>query len=341
MMPFGRRGQMARIGIGRREFMAGLGGASLAWPLAARAQQPAMPVIGILSSLSSSYIAGRMVSIRQGLSELGYIEGRNVATEYRLTEGQADRLPSLAADLVDRKVAVIFAPGGTDPAKAAKAATVTIPIVFVSAADPVKAGIVTSLNQPGGNVTGVSILGSEVEAKRLGLLNEIIPGAAPIGVLMNPTYPDADVELKRAQDAARAINRQLIIVRAATEAEIDTAFATFAQKGAGALLVAADVLFASRREQLVVLAARFKLPAIYFQREFAETGGLVSYAPDYAAGYRQVGNYIGKVLKGAKPAELPVMQSTKFELIFNLKTARALGIAVPPTLLATADDVIE
>jgi putative ABC transport system substrate-binding protein len=319
-----------------------LGGASLAWPLAAHAQQPtAMPVIGILSSLSPGYIAGRMVSIRQGLSESGYTEGQNVATEYRLAEGQADRLPSFAADLVDRKVAVIFAAGGTDPAKAAKAATATIPIVFVSAADPVKAGIVTSLNQPGGNVTGVSILGSVVEAKRVGLLNEIVPGASPIGLLLNPTYPDADVELKQAQDAARAINRQLVIARATTDAEIDTAFATFAQQGAGALLVTADVLFASRREQLVALSARYKLPAIYSQREFTDSGGLFSYAPDYAAGYRQAGNYLGKVLNGAKPADLPIMQSTKFELVVNLESARALGIAVPPTLLATADDVIE
>jgi putative tryptophan/tyrosine transport system substrate-binding protein len=332
--------QMA-IDIGRRQFISTIEGAAVAWPLAAQAQQPDMPVIGILSSLSSSYIAGRMVSIRQGLSESGCIEGQNVATAYRLAEGQPDRLPSLAADLVARKVAVIFAAGGTDPAKAAKAATAIIPIVFVSAADPVKAGIVTSLNQPGGNVTGVSILGSVVEAKRVGLLNEIVPGATPIGVLLNPTYPDADVELKQAQDAAAAINRQLIIVRAATDAEIDTAFATLAQQGAGALLVTADVLFASRREQLVALAARYKLPAIYSQREFADTGGLLSYAPDYAAGYRQAGNYIGKVLKGAKPAELPVMQSTKFELIVNLKTAKAFGIALPPTLLATADDVIE
>jgi putative tryptophan/tyrosine transport system substrate-binding protein len=316
------------IGIGRRQFVAALGSASLAWPFAARAQQPAMPVIGILSSLSSGYIAGRMVSVRQGLSEAGYTEGQNVATEYRLAESQPGRLPAFAA-------------GGTDPAKAAKAATATIPIVFVSAADPVKAGIVTSLNQPGGNVTGVSILGSVVEAKRVGLLNEIIPGTTPIGVLLNPTYPDADVELKQAQDAARAINRQLIIVRATTDAEIDAAFATFAQQGAGALLVTADVLFASRREQLVALAARFKLPAIYSQREFTETGGLISYAPDYVAGYRQAGNYIGQVLKGAKPTELPIMQSTKFELIVNLKTAKAFGIVLPPTLLATADDVIE
>jgi putative ABC transport system substrate-binding protein len=324
----------------RRKFITLLGGA-VAWPLAARAQQSAMPVIGILSSLSSSYIAGRMLSVRNGLRETGYIEGQNVAVEYHLAEGQADRLPGLAADLVERKVAVIFTPGGTDPAKAAKAATATIPIVFTSAADPVKAGIVASLNQPGGNVTGVSILGSAVEAKRLGLLNEIIPGAKPIGLLLDPTYPDADLELNQAQDAARAINRQMIIVRASTETEIDAAFATLAQQGAGALLVTASVLFASRRDQLVALAARAKLPAIYSQREFAETGGLVSYAPDYAEGYRQAGSYIGKVLNGAKPADLPVMQSSKFELTVNLKTAKTFGLTIPSGVLAIADEVIE
>jgi len=324
----------------RRKFITLLGAAA-AWPLAARAQQPAMPVIGILSSLSLSYIASRMPPFRLGLKETGYIEGQNIAIEYRSTEGKVDRLPSSAADLVDRKVALIFAAGGTDPAKAAKAATATIPIVFISAADPVKAGIVTSLNQPGGNVTGVSILGSAVEAKRLGLLHEIVSGAASIGVLVNPTYPDADLELREVQEAASAINRQINIVRASTEAEIDMAFATLAQQGAGALLVAADVLFASRRDQLVALAARAMLPAIYFQREFAEVGGFVSYAPDYADGYRQAGIYVGKVLKGAKPGDLPVMQSTKFELVINLKTAKALGLAIPSAVLSIADDVIE
>jgi putative ABC transport system substrate-binding protein len=328
----------------RREFITLLGGAaacSLIRPLDARAQQPTTPVIGILSSLSSSYLAGRIVPFRRGLSELGYTEGQNVTLEYRLAEGHSDQLPALAADLVDRKVALIFAPGGTDPAKAAKTATATIPIVFTSAADPVKAGIVTSLNQPGGNVTGVSILGSAVEAKRLGLLNEIIPGVTPIGVLLNPTYPDADLELSQAQDAARAINRQMIIVRASTEAEIDRAFATLAQQGAGALLVAADALFASRRDQIVAIATRSKLPAIYFQREFADVGGLVSYAPDYADGYRQSGSYAGRILKGAKPGDLPVLQSTKFELVLNLKTAKALGLAIPSGVLSIADEVIE
>jgi putative tryptophan/tyrosine transport system substrate-binding protein len=324
----------------RRKFITLLGGAAV-WPFAAHAQQPVMPVIGILSSLSSGYIASRMPPFRQGLKEPGYIEGQNVAIEYRLAEGHNDRLPGLASDLVDRKVAVIFAAGGTDPAKAAKAASATIPIVFTSAADPVKGGIVTSLNQPGGNVTGVSILGSALEAKRLGLLHEIVPTAASIGVLVDPTYPDADLELREAQEAASAINRQIIIVRASAEAEIDTAFATLAQQGAGALLVAADVLFASRRDQIVALAARSKLPAIYFQREFAEVGGLVSYAPDYADGYRQSGIYVGKILKGAKPADLPVLQSTKFELVINLKTAKALGLAIPSAVLSIADDVIE
>jgi len=328
------------MGMKRREFIT-LCGSAAAWPLAARAQQGATPVIGILSSLSSSYIASRMPPFRQGLKELGYIEGQNVAIEYRLAEGHNDRLPGLASDLVARKVALIFAVGGTDPAKAAKAVTATIPIVFTSAADPVKAGIVSSLNQPGGNVTGVSILGSAVEAKRLGLLHEIVSGAASIGVLVNPTYPDADLELRELQEAASAINRQIIIVRVSTEAEIDPAFATLAQQGAGALLVAADVLFASRRDQIVVLAARSKLPAIYFQREFAEVGGLVSYAPDYADGYRQAGIYVGKILQGAKPGDLPVLQSTKFELVINLKTAKALGLAIPSAVLSIADDVIE
>ena len=328
----------------RREFITFLGGAAaspLVRPLAARAQQPAMPVIGILSSLSSSYITLLLPPFRQGLKESGYVEGQNVAIEVRAAEGQYDRLPALAADLVDRKVAVIFATGGSDPAKAAKAATAAIPIVFISAADPVNAGIVASLNRPGGNVTGVSLLGSALEAKRLGLLHEIVPGAASIGVLVNPKYPDADLELRELQEAASAINRQINIVRAGTEPEIDTAFATVARQGAGALLVAQDPFFGSRRDQLVALAARHKLPVIYFQRDFAEIGGLVSYGTDFADAYRQAGIYVGKILKGAKPADLPVMQPTKFELVVNLKTAKVLGLAIPSGVLAIADDVIE
>jgi putative ABC transport system substrate-binding protein len=328
------------IDIGRRQFISAIGGAAVAWPLAAPAQQ-AMPVIGFLSSLSSSYINSRMPPFRQGLNELGYVEGQNVAIEYRLADGQYDRLPGLAADLIGRKVAVIVAAGGTDPAKAAKAATATIPIVFISAADAVTAGIVTSLNRPGGNVTGVNLLGSPLETKRLGLLNEIAPGAASIGVLVNPGFPGAELEVRELREAASAINRQINIVRASTEAEIDTAFTTLAQQQAGAVLVAQDTFFVSRRDQLLTLAARYKLPAIYGNREFAEAGGLVSYASDFVDGYRQTGIYVGKVLKGIKPADLPVIQPTKFELVINLKTAKALGLTMPHSLLVLADTVIE
>ena len=325
----------------RREFIT-LFGSAAAWPLAARAQQPAIPAVGVLSSLSSSYITTiRMPPFLQGLKETGYIEGQNVAIEYRSAEGQYDRLPGLAADLVDHKVAVIFAAGGSDPAKAAKAATATIPIIFLSGADPIKAGIITNLSRPGGNVTGVSLLGSELEAKRLGLLHEIVPGAASIGVLVNPEFPDVDLELRELQQAASAINRQISIVRASTAAEIDSAIATLAQQRAPALLVAQDAFFAIRSSQLVALAALYKLPAIYVQREFAEAGGLVSYGADFSDAYHQAGIYVGKILKGAKPADLPVMQPTKFELVINLKTAKALGLAIPSAVLSIADDVIE
>jgi putative ABC transport system substrate-binding protein len=275
------------------------------------------------------------------LKESGYTEGQNVAIEYRVAEGRYDQLPALAADLVDRKVAIIVAAGGADPVKAAKAATTTIPIVFVSAGDPFKAGIVTSLGRPAGNITGISLLVSALEAKRLGLLHEIVPGTASIGVLVNPKVVDADLELRALQEAASAINRQINIVRASTETEIDTAFATLTQQAPGALLVAADPFFSIRRDQVVTLAARYKLPAIYFQREFADNGGLISYAPDFADGYRQAGVYVGKILKGTKPADLPVMQPTKFELVINLKTAKALGLTIPPGVLSIADDVID
>jgi putative ABC transport system substrate-binding protein len=326
----------------RREFITILGGAAAAWPLTARAQQPAMPVIGFLGSFSSGY-AKRLVlpAVRQGLNETGYIEGQNVVIEYRSAEGHYDQLPGLAADLVGRKVAVILATGGSEPARAAKAATATIPIVFVSAADPVKAGIVASLNRPGGNVTGVSLLGSALEAKRLGLLYEIVPGAASIGVLVNPNYPDAELQLREQQEAARVIKRQINIVRASTESEIDTAIATVIQQGAGALLVAQDPFFGGRREQIVALAARYRLPAMYYQRDFAEIGGLVSYGTDFADGYRQAGIYVGKILKGTDPADLPVMQPTKFELVVNLKTAESLGLAIPESFLLRAEEVIE
>jgi ABC-type uncharacterized transport system substrate-binding protein len=325
----------------RREFITLLGGAVVSWPLKARAQQTAMPVVGFLHSAPSSYIAQFAPAVRQGLHEAGYDEGRNVAIEYRSAEGQYDRLPGLVAELVDRKVAVILAAGGSDPAKAAKAATSTIPIVFVSAADPVKAGLVASFNRPGGNVTGVSLIGSALEAKRLELVSQFVPGAVSIGVLINPMYPDADRQLHELQDAAGVIKRQLHIVRASTEGDIGPAFASVAQQGAGALLVTQDPLFNGRRELLVALAAWHRLPVIYSQREFVEIGGLVSYGTHFADGYRQAGIYAGKILKGTRPTDLPVTQPTRFELVINLKAAKALGLDVPDKLLALADEVIE
>jgi putative ABC transport system substrate-binding protein len=324
--------------VRRREFITVLGGA-LAWPLVARAQ--AVPVVGFLSSLSSSYIALMSPAVRQGLSETGYIEGNNVAIEYRLAEGQYDRLPGLVTDLVNRNVSVILAVGGSDPARLAKAATNKIPIVFVSAADPVRAGLVTSFSHPEGNVTGVSLIGSALEAKRLELMQQLVPGASLTGVLVNPRYPDADLQVREAQEAADAMKRRIEIVRASTESEIESAFATFAQRGIDALLVTQDVFFNSRRELLVTLAARYKLPAIYNQREYAEVGGLISYGTHFADGYRQGGVYVGKILRGASPRDLPVLQPTRFEFVVNLKTAKTLGLEVPPQLLARADEVIE
>jgi putative ABC transport system substrate-binding protein len=323
----------------RRAFIAAIGGAA-AWPMVARAQQP-IPVVGFLSSLSSSYITRFAPAVRQGLSETGYIEGRNVTVEYRLADGQYDRLPGFVADLVGRRVAVILAAGGSDPAKLAKAATTTIPIVFVSAADPVKAGVVASFSRPEANVTGVSLIGSALEAKRVELLEQLVPGVTLIGVLVNPKYPDADLQTREAQEAADAIKRPITIVPASTESEIGTAFATFAQRSVGAIVVAQDALFNSRRELLVTLAARYKLAAIYNQREYAQIGGLISYGTQFADGYRQAGVYVGKILKGASPSDLPVLQPTKFEMIINVKTAKELGLEIPPQLLARADEVIE
>jgi putative tryptophan/tyrosine transport system substrate-binding protein len=325
----------------RRDFLGVLGGVAAAWPFAVHAQQPTIPVIGFLGSFSSNYIQRFAPAIRQGLNETGYIEGQNVVIDYRSAEGHYDRLPSLVADLIGRNVALILATGGSEPARAAKTATAAISIVFVSAADPVKAGIVASLNRPGGNVTGVSLLGSALEAKRLGLLREIVPGAAPIGVLVNPKYPDAELQLREQQEAAQVIKRKINIVRASTESEIDTAIATAVQQGAGALLVAQDPFFGGRRVQIVALAARYRLPAIYYQRDFVEIGGLISYGADFADGYRQAGIYVGKILKGTNPADLPVMQPTKFELVVNLKTAKALGLTIPESFLLRADQVIE
>jgi putative ABC transport system substrate-binding protein len=318
-----------------------LGGAAAGWPLAARAQQPALPVIGVLHATSLTYFEQFEASVRQGLGESRLTEGRDFAIEYRWAEGQNDRLPALAADLVRRRVAVIFTIGGTAPPQAAKAATSTIPIVFISAADPIKAGLVASLNRPGGNVTGVTLLGSDLEAKRLEILRGIAPNATLIGVLINPTFPDVDRQRRELQEAAATLKQPILLMTASTEAEIDKAFTDLAQKDAGAVLVTQDIFFNTRGEQLAALAARHRLPAMYDQREIAERGGLISYGTHFADGYRQAGVYLGKVLKGAKPADLPVMQPTRFEFVINLKTAKALGLDVPPTLLALADEVIE
>ena len=325
----------------RREFITLVGGAAASWPLAARAQQTAMPVIGILHSTSSTYFRQFTTSVQQGLSESGLTEDRNVTLEYRWADGQTDRLPALAADLVGRQVAAIFAVGGPAPALAAKDATSTIPIVFISAGDPIRAGLVASLNRPGGNVTGVSLIGSALEAKRLEILHQLVPKAELIGVLVNPTYPDAERQRRELQDAADTLKQRIALMTASTENAIDTAFAALAQHAASAVLVAQDILFNTRRLQIVTLAARHRMPAIYNQREFTEIGGLISYGTHFADGYRQAGVYLGKILKGARPADLPVLQPTRFEMTINLKTARALGLMVPDNLLAIADEVIE
>jgi putative ABC transport system substrate-binding protein len=325
--------------VRRREFIAGLAGAA-AWPLAARAQQPALPVVGFLGTGLADASADRVRAFRKGLGETGYVEGQNVTVEYHWLEGQFDRLPALAADLVRRRVAVIAATGVA--AFAAKAATTTIPIVFAFGEDPVKHGLVASLARPGGNATGINFFNAEVVAKRLGLLHELVPKAVRVAVLVNPTNAaGAETTSRDVQEAARAIGLQVQILNASTSREIDAAFAAVARERLDALFVASDGFFASRRVQFATLATRDRIPAVYADREIVVAGGLMSYGTDLADRYRQVGVYAGNILKGAKPADLPVVQSTKFEFVINLQTARALGIDVPPTLLAQADEVIE
>ena len=325
----------------RRDFIIVLAGAMAAWPLAGRAQQKAMPVIGVLSATSSSTSSGPfMGAFRQGLREAGYVEGQNLAIEYRWAEGHYDRLPALAADLVGRKVDLIMA-SSPPSALAAKSATSTIPIVFRSGADPVADGLVASLARPGGNLTGVSFVADELTAKRLELLSELVPRAGVIALLMNPNNATAERVIRDVQEAARTKGLQLHVLKASSESEIDTAFASLVQLHAGALVVGADPFLSSRREQLVALASRRAVPSIYAWREFAASGGLISYGPSLTSAFRLVGTYAGKVLKGAKPADLPVQQPTTFELVINLRTAKALGLTVPQSMLTRADEVIE
>jgi putative ABC transport system substrate-binding protein len=324
----------------RREFIALLGGATVAWPLAARAQPAAVPVIGWLSSESASSFESAMRAFRQGLSQSGYIEGRNVTIEFRWAEGQNARLPALAADLVSRRVAAIATHG--PGALAAKAATTAIPIVFYTGGDPVQIGLVTNLKQPGGNMTGVTDLNVEVASKRLELLRELVPRANSFALLVNPASPTrAETVARDTEAAARTLGLQLHVLKASNDDELDTVFASIQPLGVGGLVIGADAFFAGRTRQLGTLAARHGVPTVFVYRDFAQAGGLASYGSNTTDMFRQVGIYSGRILKGEKPSDLPVHQSTKLEMIINLKTAKALGIDVPPTLLARADEVIE
>jgi putative tryptophan/tyrosine transport system substrate-binding protein len=324
----------------RRQFITLLGGATASWPAAARAQQAAMPVIGFMNPGSPGPLRQQVAAFRDGLKEVGFVEGQNVAVDYRFAEGHFDRLPALAADLVSRQVAVLVA-SGNQGAFAAKQATATIPIVFTVGDDPVATGLVASLNRPGGNLTGVSLLATGLEAKRLGLLHELVPRATTIAAFVNANYPPAETQLRDLQKAAPSLDVQLFIVRVGAESDFNTAFSTIVQQRAGALQVCSSPLFNARRQHLVLLAARHAIPAIYEWRDFAEAGGLMSYGSKLSDAYGQAALYAGRSLKGAKPADLPIVQATRFEFVINLNTAKALSIEVPDTLLARADEVIE
>lgn len=325
--------------MNRRSFITSLSGAAAAWPFVAHAQQPAMPEVGFLRSTTLADSAHLAIAFRQGLKEAGFVEGQNVAIEYRYADNQRDRLPVLTADLIRRPVAAIV--GDNIAAIAAKTATTTVPIVFATGGDPVRDGVVASLNRPGGNVTGVVFFGGELGAKRLELLRQLVPKATTIAVLVVPNNPSSEAERRDLQAAALAIGQQLIILDVSNAREIETAFATAVERGASALLVGTTAFLNSNRERVVTLAAHHRLPAMYAQSEPVVAGGLMSYGASLAEAYRQVGIYAGRILKGEKPADLPVMRSTKFELVLNLKTARTLGLEVPPMLLAIADEVIE
>jgi ABC-type uncharacterized transport system substrate-binding protein len=324
----------------RRDFIKGIVGSGASWPFAARAQQW-VPVVGFLNIALPAQMGYRVQAFREGLKEQGYVEGQNVAIEYRWAEGHLDRLPALAADLVQRPVVVIAATGGLGSAQAAHAATTTIPIVFTSGSDPVQFGLVSSLSRPGGNITGVTLMSGELPGKRLGLLAELLPKIKLIGVIMNNNNPDNRAEVVHLQEAARKLDYQLQIVRADSESDFEPAFATLVERQVDALIVTTDPFYESHRDRLIALAASRRIPAVYSVREYADSGGLISYGASIPDLYRQAGVYVGRILRGARPADLPVMEPTKFELVINLKTAEALGLSIPPSLLVTADEVIE